>query len=174
MALFLSLCEGSRSIYGDPQAQSQTLTPKAEQLPSFSPLTARNVFSKELPVMRFLTFVRTNADPLPGFTCKNSRILQGLPELRAATTTTTSCGEVESRPTTHRVERRNAVVAATIHWGRQQATPEEQKKKRKRKLPTCSYGGVSGLSVSHTPQSHRRESRRQTRRGRGRAWLEHQ
>lgn len=32
--------------------------------------------------MRFLTFVRTNADPLPGFTCKNSRILQGLPEVR--------------------------------------------------------------------------------------------
>lgn len=30
--------------------------------------------------MRFFTFVRTKADPLPGLTCKNSKILQGLPE----------------------------------------------------------------------------------------------
>lgn len=42
-------------------------------------LTARNVFSSVLPEMRFLTFVRTNADPFPGFTCKNSRILHGFP-----------------------------------------------------------------------------------------------
>lgn len=42
-------------------------------------LTARKVFSKELPVMRFFTFVLTNAEPLPGLTCKNSNILQGFP-----------------------------------------------------------------------------------------------
>lgn len=42
-------------------------------------LTARKVFSRLLPDTRFLTFVRTNADPFPGFTCKNSRILQGEP-----------------------------------------------------------------------------------------------
>lgn len=42
-------------------------------------LTARKVFSKELPVMRFLTFVRTKAEPFPGLTCKNSKILQGFP-----------------------------------------------------------------------------------------------
>ena len=44
-----------------------------------TPLTARKVFSKVFPEIRFFTFVRTKADPLPGFTCKNSKILQGLP-----------------------------------------------------------------------------------------------
>src|SRR3954469_2638734 len=34
--------------------------------------SARNVFSSTAPVRKFLSFVRTNAPPLPGFTCWNS------------------------------------------------------------------------------------------------------
>src|SRR5881409_3455619 len=37
---------------------------------NFSP--ARNVRSTTAPVLRFFTFVRTNAPPLPGLTCWNS------------------------------------------------------------------------------------------------------
>src|ERR1700731_3533442 len=34
--------------------------------------SARNVRSRTAPVRKFLSFVRTNAPPLPGFTCWNS------------------------------------------------------------------------------------------------------
>src|SRR5512139_2053342 len=44
-------------------------------LPTTSP--DLNVFSIVRPVMRFLMRVRTKAEPLPGFTCWNSRISQG-------------------------------------------------------------------------------------------------
>ena len=44
-------------------------------LPTTSP--DLNVFSMVRPVMRFLIRVRTNAEPLPGFTCWNSMISQG-------------------------------------------------------------------------------------------------
>src|SRR3954452_22312151 len=44
---------------------------------NFSP--ARNVRSTTAPVSMFLTLVRTNAPPLPGFTCWNSTIRQTPP-----------------------------------------------------------------------------------------------
>src|SRR5690348_13702474 len=44
---------------------------------NFSP--ARKVRSTTEPVSRFFTFVRTNAPPLPGFTCWNSTMRQTLP-----------------------------------------------------------------------------------------------
>ncbi len=44
---------------------------------SFSP--ARNVLSTTAPVARFLSFVRTNAPPLPGFTCWNSTTVLSTP-----------------------------------------------------------------------------------------------
>src|SRR6202165_5160633 len=37
--------------------------------------SARNVLSTTAPVRRFLSLVRTNAPPLPGFTCWNSTTL---------------------------------------------------------------------------------------------------
>src|SRR5918911_4019117 len=44
---------------------------------NFSP--ARNVRSTTAPESRFFTFVRTNAPPLPGFTCWNSTMRQTPP-----------------------------------------------------------------------------------------------
>src|ERR1051326_3404173 len=44
---------------------------------NFSP--ARNVRSTTPPASRLLSFVRTNAPPLPGFTCWNSTIRHTLP-----------------------------------------------------------------------------------------------
>src|SRR5437773_8738054 len=44
---------------------------------NFSP--ARNVRSTTAPVSRLLSFVRTNAPPLPGFTCWNSTMRQTSP-----------------------------------------------------------------------------------------------
>ena len=38
---------------------------------------ARNVLSCTEPLTRFLIFVRTKAEPFPGFTCKNSRSRTG-------------------------------------------------------------------------------------------------
>src|SRR5262245_36740529 len=46
---------------------------------NFSP--ARNVRSTTAPVSRFFTFVRTNAPPLPGFTCWNSTMRQTPPSI---------------------------------------------------------------------------------------------
>src|SRR5512132_23560 len=46
---------------------------------NFSP--ARNVRSTTAPVLRFFTFVRTNAPPLPGFTCWNSTMRQTPPSI---------------------------------------------------------------------------------------------
>src|SRR4029077_6211319 len=46
---------------------------------NFSP--ARNVRSTTAPVSRFLTLVRTNAPPLPGFTCWNSTMRQTPPSI---------------------------------------------------------------------------------------------
>ena len=42
-------------------------------------LPARKVFSTTAPVSMFFTFVRTNAPPLPGFTCWNSTMRQTPP-----------------------------------------------------------------------------------------------
>src|SRR4051812_11694185 len=42
---------------------------------------ARNVLSTTLPVSRALSFVRTNAPPLPGLTCWNSTIRQTVPSI---------------------------------------------------------------------------------------------
>ncbi len=44
---------------------------------TFAP--ALNVMSTTLPVLSSLSFVRTNAPPLPGFTCWNSTMIQRLP-----------------------------------------------------------------------------------------------
>src|SRR5262245_52831521 len=46
---------------------------------NFSP--ARNVRSTTAPESRFFTFVRTNAPPLPGFTCWNSTMRQTPPSI---------------------------------------------------------------------------------------------
>src|SRR5215216_5157132 len=46
---------------------------------NFSP--ARKVRSTTAPVSRFLTLVRTNAPPLPGFTCWNSTMRQTPPSM---------------------------------------------------------------------------------------------
>ena len=46
---------------------------------NFSP--ARNVRSFTRPVRTSRTLVRTNAPPLPGFTCWNSMIRLGLPSM---------------------------------------------------------------------------------------------
>src|SRR5688500_14771961 len=42
---------------------------------------ARNVFSTTAPEFRFLSFVRTNAPPLPGLTCWNSTIRHTEPSI---------------------------------------------------------------------------------------------
>mmetsp|Transcript_2222 Transcript_2222/g.5524 ORF Transcript_2222/g.5524 Transcript_2222/m.5524 type:complete len:210 (+) Transcript_2222:300-929(+) len=44
-----------------------------------TPSPARQVFSTELPVIRFFNLERTNAAPLPGLTCRNSTTLYGAP-----------------------------------------------------------------------------------------------
>src|SRR5690606_20338128 len=46
---------------------------------------ALNVRSMTLPVTTFLSFVRTNAPPLPGLTCWNSTTLQSCPSILMTT-----------------------------------------------------------------------------------------
>src|SRR5580700_3872245 len=50
---------------------------------NFSP--ARNVRSTVAPVLTFLRRVRTKAEPLPGFTCRNSITVQSWPSMRMVT-----------------------------------------------------------------------------------------
>src|SRR5579872_1403899 len=67
---------------------------------SFSP--ARNVFSTVAPVFTFLSRVLTNADPLPGLTCKNSITVHSWPFSKMVTPLRRSFDEIMTWPNTHR------------------------------------------------------------------------
>src|SRR5690606_1249596 len=65
--------------------------------------SARNVFSSTAPVRKFFSLVRTNAPPLPGFTCWNSTTvmrpsgrLSAMPFFRSLVETLTRCSPFTS------------------------------------------------------------------------------